>query len=289
MPILAEENIKYCHVTLPDDKSFTYDHVHIRAEEQITLHQSAEWEISYIITGSGTRIVGNRVETFSAGEIVMIPPNMPHCWTFSEYDHDEAGKIENITIIFPDPLLGRLAGSFAETQAPIRRISGFREAVRFEGEALRELQMLMVAMRWQNNMEQLASLLRMFAIIAATSEKMVVGQRVKHNKGATRLQDVSRFMVNNYQRPISLDEVAKYAGMNRSSFCTFFKREKGKSFFTVLNEYRVDCSCLMLRETGRPIADVCYAVGFNDIPYYNRTFKRLKGLTPKDYRSRHQR
>ena len=45
MPIPAEENIKYCHVTLPDDKSFTYDHVwpHIRAEEQITLHQSAEW------------------------------------------------------------------------------------------------------------------------------------------------------------------------------------------------------------------------------------------------------
>jgi AraC-type DNA-binding domain-containing proteins len=98
------------------------------------------------------------------------------------------------------------------------------------------------------------------------------------------MQEVSRYIVHNYQNKITLDEVAKHFGMNRTSFCAFFKREKGKSFFTTLNEYRIECSCLMLRETTLPIANICSAVGFDDIPYYNRTFKKLKGISPKDYR-----
>jgi len=42
----------------------------------------------------------------------------------------------------------------------------------------------------------------------------------------------------------------------------------------------------MLGETSIPVADICYAVGFNDVPYYNRRFKKLKGETPKDYRTK---
>ena len=109
--------------------------------------------------------------------------------------------------------------------------------------------MLMVAMRWQNNMEQLASLLRMFAIIAATSEKNGGGPAGKHNKGATRLQDVSRFMVNNYQRPISLDEVAKYAGMNRSSSVRFSNGER-QVVFHGFERIPGGLFCLMLAGNG---------------------------------------
>jgi YesN/AraC family two-component response regulator len=76
--------------------------------------------------------------------------------------------------------------------------------------------------------------------------------------------------------------------MNRAAFCAFFKREKGKSFMSALNEYRIDSSCEMLRDTTIPIGDICFAVGFNDIPHYNRTFKKLKGKSPKDYRSHHR-
>ncbi|WP_319229007.1 AraC family transcriptional regulator [Draconibacterium orientale] len=92
-------------------------------------------------------------------------------------------------------------------------------------------------------------------------------------------------MITNYQRSISLDEVAQYIGMNRSSFCSFYKREKGKTFFTDLNEYRVDCSCMMLRETNIPISDICFAAGFNDVPHFNRTFKKIKGQSPNNYRN----
>lgn len=282
------EDPKYCHTDFGNEKSFYFDHVHIFWNEQITFHQSVDWELSYVIKGSGTRIIGETVETFSSGEVIFIPPNIPHGWSFSEYDHDREGKIENITLIFPTALLEKFAHSFPETNDCMSKIRAFEKAVSFQGKTLQAIQRSMVSMVSQNDMEQLSSLINLFQLIAASDTSRVVGSVIKQNKSAAKMQEVSRFMITNFQHKISLDEVAQYVGMNRSSFCTFFKREKGKSFFTFLNEYRIDCSCLMLRETEKSIADICYATGFDDVPYYNRTFKKLKGETPKDYRTKHQ-
>jgi len=126
------------------------------------------------------------------------------------------------------------------------------------------------------------------SVIGSSSETRVVGSRYRKDKVAAKMQEVNRFMMNNFQREVSLEEVAMHVAMNRSAFCSFFKREQGKTFFSALNEYRMDCSCLMLRETELSIADVCFAVGFNDIPHYNRTFKKLKGISPKHYRAQYR-
>lgn len=279
-----QENIKYCHVPIFDDKSFIYDYVHIVCDEQITFHQHAEWELSYVITGSGTRIMGDFMESFSKGEVVLIPPNIPHCWSFDKNIHDDEGKIENITIIFPDSLFDKCASVFPETKRYISYINQHKKAIKFECDTLHTLQEIMTKMSFQNDMEQLSSLIKLFVVISSSNDTSVVGFCNKQDCNTVRFQEVYRFIANNYQHNISLDDIANYVQMNRSSFCSFLKRTIGKSFFTILNEYRIESSCLMLRETTMPITDVCYAVGFNDVPYFYRTFKKLKGETPKDYR-----
>ena len=283
-----EDKIKYCHVPL-EGKSFFFDHVHIVWDEQISFHQHAEWELSYIVKGSGTRIVGDVAETFSQGEIVFIPPNIPHCWSFNEYDHDEEGKIENITIIFPGSLLENCAGLFPEMESCTSTIIQKKQAIKFEGQTLKALQKTMTAMVLQNDVEQVSSLFNLFYTIASSNETRVAGHSIKQHKSTEKIQDIYRFVLNHYHRKVTLDDVAKFVGMNRSSFCTFFKRVKGKSFFTELNTFRVESSCQMLRETSLPISDICFAVGFEDVPYYNRTFKKLKGETPTAYRKKQQR
>lgn len=73
--------------------------------------------------------------------------------------------------------------------------------------------------------------------------------------------------------------------MNRSAFCTFYKLDTEKKFITFSNEYCVDCSFVMLRETDLPIADICFAAGFEDIPHYNRRFKKLAEKSSETNRS----
>ncbi|WP_163326261.1 AraC family transcriptional regulator [Draconibacterium mangrovi] len=285
MKEITTENPKYCNNDYTAEKSFFFDHVHIYWDEQITFHQSDDWELSYIITGSGTRVIGNSMEVFSKGEIILIPPNLPHGWYFDEHVHDEEGKIENITIIFPESFLKRLADTFPETIPVIENLSAIKEGVCFEDETLKCLQAIMKSMSEQNNIEQLSSIINIFYKIGSSKQTRVVGAFEKQTKANLKIREVWRFMITNYQRNISLDEVAQHVGMNRSSFCTFYKREKGETFFTALNDLRIESSCQMLRETNIPIADICYAVGFNDVPHFNRTFKKIKGKSPNSYRN----
>jgi AraC-type DNA-binding domain-containing proteins len=281
---IMDEKMKYCPSGIESNTSFRFDHVHIVYNEQITLHQSPEWELSYVITGSGTRITGDTTEFFSSGEVVFLPPHMPHGWYFDEFDHDHEGKIENITIFFTTDLLQKIESSFPETSLYLKEILLMRHAVRFQGQTLSAIQKIMTTMRVQSKVERLLSLIRIFVLIGSATETIVVGTPQKQNKSSIKMQNISRFIVNNFQRKITLDEVAKTVGMNISSFCTFYKKMKGKSFLTDLNEYRINSSCVMLKETNMTVSDICFSVGFEDIPHFNRTFRRLKGLSPLDFR-----
>lgn len=282
------QHIKYHHVPIDKGTSFFFDHVHIYWHEQVSFHQHVEWEISYIISGSGRRIIGDMAETFTRGEIVLLPSNMPHCWSFDEFDHDENGKIQNTTVCFPPSLLTRCLEMFPELAKSISRINQYKDAVRFEGSTLIALQNLFVQMPAQTDVQRLTTLMNMLAIIGASEEIQVVGFSKQQDKSAAKMREIHRFILNNYQHDISLDDIASHMGMNRSSICVFFKRVQGKSLFTYLNEFRIESACLMLRESNSSIAEVCHAVGFNDVPYFNRTFKKIKGMSPNAYRTHQQ-
>ena len=285
---IAVPDVKYCHVPVEKGKSFFFDHVHIFWHEQVSFHQHIEWELSFIVTGSGRRIVGDLVETFSRGEIVLLPSNMPHCWSFDKFDHDAHGKIENITICFPKSLFKNCSDNFPELGSLIARIAQYKDAIKIEGETLSAIQKLFIDMPKQTDVQRLTTLLNMLEVIGKSEETTVIGYSKQQHKSAVKMREIHRFILNHYQQNISLDDVANHMGMNRSSLCVFFKRIQGKSLFTYLNEFRIGSSCLMLRETNASIAEVCHAVGFNDVPYYNRLFKRMKGMTPNAYRPAEQ-
>lgn len=91
-------------------------------------------------------------------------------------------------------------------------------------------------------------------------------------------------MVCNARREISLDDVARHVGMNRASFCVFFKKATGKTFVNYLNEYRIELACKLLEEKKMAVSEICYQAGFNNVPYFNRVFKKLKGVAPTEYK-----
>ncbi len=61
--------------------------------------------------------------------------------------------------------------------------------------------------------------------------------------------------------------------MNKTAFCLFFKKATGESFVAYLNVFRLQMACTMLTRSSKNISEICYAVGFTDIPYFNRAFK----------------
>lgn len=279
--------IKYTHVPEEAKRSFHYDHVKICCNEQITSHQQKTWELSYIITGSGTRMIGNQIGEFSKGEIVLIPPDIPHCWNFNEFDTDEDGKIENITITFSTRFLNKLAETFVELDRPIKAITNTKDAVLFSQSISSLLQEIILSMRAEDELNRLSSFIKLLGLIASPDNMQSIGKLVVIDENTSKIQNIQLYVMNNYQNEIKLDNVSKLVGLDRSSFCVFFKRMVGDTFVSYLTKYRIESSCHMMQKTKKSISEICFASGFNDIPYYNRVFKKLKGVTPTFWRERY--
>ncbi|HHT69901.1 MAG TPA: helix-turn-helix transcriptional regulator [Firmicutes bacterium] len=95
-----------------------------------------------------------------------------------------------------------------------------------------------------------------------------------------------RIVKKHYDQDISLEGIAKHLGLNRSYLSTVFKEETGQAFTHYVQEVRIEKSKELLRQSSIPIVDIALLVGFSSQSYYTRTFKKLTGITPSEFRKR---
>ena len=88
----------------------------------------------------------------------------------------------------------------------------------------------------------------------------------------------------NYNNDIAIDDVCKYLGLNKSYFCSLFKKETSLTFCNFLNMFRIEMSKKFLCNKKYSIMDVSLSVGYNNHNYYSSLFKKLNNITPLEYR-----
>ncbi|RKD33179.1 response regulator transcription factor [Thermohalobacter berrensis] len=93
-----------------------------------------------------------------------------------------------------------------------------------------------------------------------------------------------KYIENNYDKNISLDDVAKEINMSYHYFSKFFKDSIGKNFVDYLTELRIEKSKEMLRSSSMSIKEISYKVGYSDPNYFSKIFKKATGMRPTDYR-----
>ncbi len=106
----------------------------------------------------------------------------------------------------------------------------------------------------------------------------------KNDQKVLKLKKALAFIRENFDKEISLDEIASPSGFSTKYFCSFFKEMTGKSAIEYLNSYRVERACRKLLGSDQTITQIAYGSGFNDLSYFIKTFKRIKGCSPSDYR-----
>ncbi len=91
------------------------------------------------------------------------------------------------------------------------------------------------------------------------------------------------FIEQNYQRPITLEQLAHVSGLSAKYFCRYFRNILSRTPIDYLNYYRVEKACFLLEQGKLSVTDVAYACGYNDSSYFVRCFKKYKGITPNQY------
>lgn len=107
---------------------------------------------------------------------------------------------------------------------------------------------------------------------------------VHSNRRICRLKNALRLIRERYDTPLTLEQLSSAAEMSPKYFCRFFAALTGRTPIDYLNYYRVECACTQLLYGDESVTEIALACGFNDLSYFVKTFKRYKGVTPKQFR-----
>lgn len=252
---------------------------------EFSWHVHPEAELTRIVKSRGRRLVGDSVEDYAEGDLVLVGPELPHTW------HSEPGRRgphEAVVIQFAPAFLGADFLSRPEL-LPLRRLlERARRGLRFEGRGAREAGRRLDAMGALDGFARLRALLDVLALLAAERRARPLaspGYAPPARQGDPgRIDRVCRFLADRCLGDVSLAEAAARAHLSPAAFCRFFKARTGMTLVGYLNELRIGHACRLLVETERPVADIAFASGFHNLAHFNRRFRTVRGRPPRDYR-----
>ena len=262
-------------------QAFTFDDVCVCPTCQIGLHSHECWELSWVLCGAGSRTIGDLTQPMGPGETVLIPPCIPHVWNFDPARTDPDGHIANISVFFGPQLIRSLRGAMPELAAALDKIESLRCAVIFTGETYDAITAILLDMRGLSPGRRVPKMIELLLVIADASDCRPAGNNNVMSRMAQRLERVRVYCACNYSRPITLEEVSRHAGMNKSAFCTFMRRYAGMTFSQYVNHVRLERARERLQTADCNIAEVALGCGFQSVTYFNRLFRAKYGCTPK--------
>ncbi len=254
------------------------------------LHFHEEYELNFILNGKGVkRIIGDHQETINDVELVLVGSNLPHGWVNHQFDHTKAkAEIEEVTIqfhhdLFDDNFLKRNQLYFIR-----ELLDKSLKGISFSQEITLELAPRLKSLSQKTGFSSILELMSILNDLSQSknmrllSDESFMDSKIKYN--SRRIQAVFEFMRGNFDKEVTLTEVAKIAGMTDVSFSRFIKKRTGKTFIDSLNEIRLGHAARRLIDTTETISEIAYKCGFNNLSYFNRLFKSKKNCTPKQFR-----
>ncbi len=257
-----------------------YDYVRLKPEKQLGWHSHPNWELAYVIRGKGRRVIGDSEDFFEEGDLVLVVPNMPHVWYFdTSFDY-----IENISIRFNPELISLTCNAYPEFQNVCNYLSGLKDSINISGKCKERIIRLMFEMNESSELEKIFIGLQILSIISRQEDIHICGQFSNENAAQKKIKDVTIYVSCNFMHNITLDEIAQHIGMSKARFCSFWKKETGETFFSFLIRNRIKVACYLLSKPESQISTVCYECGFSDLPNFSKTFKKIIGVSPREYR-----
>lgn len=284
--------MKVLQFTIPvaHDKSVIIEQVDL-PHHYPYLHRHTEIQITWIQIGEGTLIAGNNMHDYAPGEIYLLGANQPHLFKSSpDYFAGNSDKSIKAFTIFFNPE-GILTGLFdlPEMKAFKIFLQKHQQGFKIPDENFHEVSQCMNAIKNISGPEQMIKFFSLLNSLLQINTKLEPLSSygsipaITENEGI-RIGNIYNFIMQKYSESITLEDVAKAAYMTPESFCRYFKKHTGHTFISFLNEIRINEACKKLTaHKFESISTVAYKCGFKSITNFNRVFKCVIGVSPREY------
>ena len=254
------------------------------------LHRHQEIQLTWIQQGEGTLVAENDMHTFRSGDIYWLGVNLPHVFKSDpSYFSAESGKrVQTLNIFFN--VKGQLDSFFELPE--IKNLknflqnsqTGFKVPVQYSS----EISARMLQMENSSGVDQLVHFIELLKQLSSFPELEPLSScaqpaNFSEHEGI-RIGAIYNYIMQKYDKPITLEDVSRQAHMTPQAFCRYFKKHTLHTFVSFLNEVRINEACKKLTDGNYDsIATVAYNCGFNSITNFNRVFKSVTHKSPSEY------
>lgn len=257
-------------------------------KQNAPLHYHPNYEMNFVIRGNGKRFVGNNVEDFEEGDLILMAPNIPHRWKNTDNSHE---SYSSLVIQWGDDFLGN-AWRHSPEFKPISRLFDLSsKGIKFDHYIANEIKKNQSGLLKLPPFQKLILFLQLLNDLAKASEFRILSEHQLsfiNDIPNNRISKIFHFIKENYAEKITLSQVAHLVNMSEGAFSRFFSQSVQKPFFTFLNEYRVSMACKMLIETDLNANEIGYASGYDCLQFFYRQFAKYAKCSPVEYRKKFQ-
>jgi len=275
-------------------KSSTSPNYSFTIEERISpyfsipYHFHNEYELTAILKGQGSRFVGNNISSFENSDMVLIGKNLPHHWHNDKDIEQPDDAVRAIILKFDSDFNGVRLFDLPENYQIQKVLEKASNGLRIIGDTFTKSVSLMQSLLTATGPERISLLLKILHEIAISENIEVLSNEgyvsKTNDKENDRMNRVYEYIMENYLEDISLAQASSVACMNEAAFCKYFRKRYNKTFIQVVNEIRISYACRELMKDDINVTEICYQSGFNTISNFTKTFKKVTGTSPREYK-----
>ncbi len=267
----------------PEDSFLVFDRM--KDDFDFPIHFHPEFELNFIIGGKGVRrIVGDNMEEIDDIELVLVGPNLQHCW---ELHNCKEKNIHEVTIQFHNDLFD-VKLLERRIMKPIKDMfERSAHGILFSRKISEDIKPRLLKLSKIDSIDYFLELVSILHDLANSRKQQILSSYTSKNKdfeNSDKIKRVYDYIQDNYHKKISLAEISDQVNMSQVSFNRFIKKRTGKTFIDYVNDTRIGYAARWLLEKDLSIAEVAFKCGFNNIANFNRVFKKNKNCTPSQYR-----
>jgi AraC-like DNA-binding protein len=250
------------------------------------IHSHKNFELNLITSGSGRRIVGNHISSYNVGDLVLLGPNISHCWEVLEIKKDL--DPECIVTHFYENIISSDFFNIPELVPVVNLLKDAKNGIWFKGPKAEKVGVRLQKMASLNGLELYIQLLKVFSLLLQIEDREYLtlpsSLPNNYNKDKDQINKVYEYVFQNIQEGVKLNDAAGLVCMEPSSFCRYFKKKTNKTFMNYVKRVRIGIAAKLLAETDKQITQICYECGYNNLANFNHYFEVIMKKTPSEYR-----
>lgn len=267
-----------------------YYYVNSSDEEDLKMyaHWHNEIEIQMFEKGASSTTIDHTEVIVNEGDILFIPSQSIH------FGQAETPKIEMHTIVFFTDVLCPMNrdSSVQKYFTPfINRTATIPYVIRSTDKGYNEIRACVLQITNHANekppyyqLKIMNCLYSLFIHLYEFDYVKIKTHSTVADKNYLAVRDSIAYIEENYSHPLTVEELAFNAGFSKSRFMSIFKEYTNTTCKKFINQYRLDSSKQMLKDTDDTVLNIAVACGYNNISLFNREFKKAFGITPLEYR-----